>query len=283
MKRSVFSTIPLVFIFNLILAHSAFTGSATISGQEYKRAFTSPRVDMTHSTQLPSSGELHFIISHRFGEVGGGFYDMFGLDLATIRLGFDYGFSDIFAAGAGRSSSGKTYDLYAKTAIARQSDGGFPLAFTAIGGWSVNTLRNIYPEGRDGIAERSSFFLQLAVSRKQGAFSAQLSPMILRNNLDIRINEDLTLFAIPVTTGWKFSRRMAFTVQYIPVFPRPSIFVKNPLSAGIDIDTGGHQFTLLFSNSTGIFEKAVLTETAGDWLNGRIYFGFNLVRIFYLK
>jgi len=258
-------------------------GTLSVSGQDYERAFISPRTGMTHSTALPATGELQFTIGHRFGEIGGGFYDMFGLDLATIRLGFDYGFSDRIAAGAGRSSFGKSYDLFTKVALARQSEGRTPLAITGIAGWSVNTLRNVYPAGSDGIVDRSSFFIQMAVSRRQGALSAQVSPVLFRNNLETRVDEDLTLFALPVTASLKFSRRMAFTMQYIPVFRQPSFFGQNPLSAGLDIDTGGHQFQLLFSNSTGMFEKAVLTDTGGDWTEGKIYFGFNLVRVFYLK
>lgn len=251
--------------------------------QDAERVFISPRMGMTHSTALPASGELQFVISHRFGDVGGGFYDLFGLDLATIRLGFDYGFNDIVSAGIGRSSFGKTYDAFAKVAIAGQKNGGSPVAVTGVAGWSVNTLRNIYPAGNNGLSPRSSVFVQVAVARKQGALSAQVSPMFFRNNLETRINDDLTLFAIPLTASLKFSKRSAVTVQYIPVFNKPFFVGENPLSLGLDFDTGGHQFQLLFSNSTGMFEKAVLTDTQGKWTEGKIYFGFNLVRVFYLK
>jgi len=283
MKRSAFATRIWFCAFALMFSLIDLIAVSPVSGQTYKRAFISPRAGMTHSTALPSAGELHFVIAHRFGEIGGGFYEMFGLDLANIRLGFDYGFNDIFAAGFGRSSFGKTYDLFGKVAFLRQADDGSPLAFTGIGGWSVNTLKDVYAPGNDGISERSSFFLQLAVSRKQGALAAQLSPLVFHNDLEIRTNKNLTVFAVPVTASIKFTRRMAFTVQYIPVFPQPLFFGHNPLSAGLDIDTGGHQFQLLFSNSTGLYEKAVLTDTEGDWTKGRIYFGFNLVRVFYLK
>ena len=283
MKKSAFVTRIWFCAFALLFSLIDLIAVSPVSGQNYKRAFISPRAGMTHSTVLPAAGELHFFIGHRFGEIGSGIYEMFGLDLANIRLGFDYGFNDIFAAGFGRSSYGKTYDLFGKVAFLRQADDGSPLSLTGTGGWSVNTLRDVYASGNDGISERSSFFLQLALSRKQGTFSAQLSPMIFHNDLEIRINEALTVYAIPVTASMKFTRRMAFTVQYIPVFPQPSFFVHNPFSVGLDIDTGGHQFQLLFSNSTGLYEKAVLTDTDGDWLKGRVYFGFNLVRVFYLK
>ena len=253
-----------------------------VIGQDYVRTFTATHVGMTHSSDLAGATELHFNIGHRFGEIGGGFYDMFGLDLATIRLGFDYGITDFLTVGIGRSTFEKTWDIYTKLAALRQSEEGSPVSLTGIAGWSVNTLKNIYPEDNEGFWPRSSIFLQFILARKQGIFSAQLSPIVLRNNYDYRLSEDHSVFALPVTGSLGITKRIAVTVQYIPVFNQPDYFEENPLSLGFDFDTGGHQFQLIFSNSTGMFEKAVLMNTNGSWLDGKIYFGFNLVRVFYL-
>ena len=57
----------------------------------------------------------------------------------------------------------------------------------------------------------------------------------------------------------------------------------NPLSIGVDIETGGHVFQLHFSNLTGMNERAFLTETTGSWDKTEIRFGFNLSRMFQLK
>jgi hypothetical protein len=237
---------------------------------------------MTQSSDLPNTGELHFVISHRFGEIKGGLYDMFGLDLATIRLGFDYGISDVFAVGIGRSTWEKSYDIFSKIALMRQSDDGSPVALTGYVMASVNTLRNFYPEENDGLWNRSSLSGQLMVSRKQGVFSFQVASLFFRNNFETRLEDDLNLFAIPISVSIKIAKRIAFTSQYIPVFDKPSFAGDNPLSFGFDIDTGGHQFQLNFSNSPAMIEKALLTDSYGSWLKGRIYFGFNLVRVFYL-
>jgi hypothetical protein len=55
---------------------------------------------------------------------------------------------------------------------------------------------------------------------------------------------------------------------------------KNPLTIGIDIETGGHVFQLLFTNSRASNDSSFLTETTGDWSKGEISFGFNIVRVF---
>jgi hypothetical protein len=238
---------------------------------------------MTHSSDLPAAGELHFSIGHRFGEIKGGFYNMFGLDLATIRLGFDYGLSDRITIGTGRSTWEKTYDFYLKTGILEQSESGFPFSITGLATWSIATLRNFYPESNSGFTDRSSFSGQLLLARRQGKVSFQVSPSAFRNNFEVRDNGPLFLFYFPVTTAVRITKRLAISLQYIPVINRPAYSSENPLSIGFDIDTGGHQFQLIFSNSTGVFEKNLLTNTEGIWGDGKIYFGFNLIRVFYIK
>ena len=58
---------------------------------------------------------------------------------------------------------------------------------------------------------------------------------------------------------------------------------KNPLSLGVDLDTGGHLFQLVLSNSQRMFDQALYTQTSGDWTKGSLFFGFNLIREFNLK
>src|SRR5215207_3484603 len=72
---------------------------------EYAAAsFKTNRVINLHSLESTSSGVLDAKISHRFGFINGGAYELFGLDQATIRIGLDYGISDRLTVGAGRSN-----------------------------------------------------------------------------------------------------------------------------------------------------------------------------------
>ena len=63
----------------------------------------------------------------------------------------------------------------------------------------------------------------------------------------------------------------------------PENVAYNPLSIGIDIETGRHVFQLHFSNAVGMNERAFLSDDNGNWLNGDIHFGFNLSRVFQIK
>lgn len=273
MKNSYFFLIPIVL----------FVLCIPVNAQDNpERIFTSTRIGMTHSTELPYSGELHFLVGHKFGELKEGFYDFFGLDLATIRFGFDYGITDDLMAGIGRSTFEKTYDIFIKGAFLRQSKGGSPLALTGVISSSVNTLRDFYPENENNLWSRTTLTAQLIAGHKAGILSLQAAPMLMRENFEIRSGNDLTLFAFPIGAGIKISKRFTFTTQYIPVFNKPEFAGENPFSVSFDINTTDHQFQLIFANNRGLFEKSVITNTEGEWGRGQIYFGFNLVREFEL-
>ena len=77
---------------------------------------------------------------------------------------------------------------------------------------------------------------------------------------------------------------MALVVDYFYVSNGlPHSTGSNPLSVGVDIETGGHVFQLHFSNTSGMNERAFITETTNKWGKGDIQFGFNLSRVFNLK
>jgi hypothetical protein len=62
-----------------------------------------------------------------------------------------------------------------------------------------------------------------------------------------------------------------------------SLQIYDPLSVGFDIETGGHVFQLIFTNSVAMIEKGFIGETTGSWGKGDIHFGFNISRVFTLK
>ena len=83
----------------------------------------------------------------------------------------------------------------------------------------------------------------------------------------------------------KLSKRMSINAEYnyVPPDQVVSTNIHNSLSFGIDLETGGHVFQLIFSNSEGMIGPAYLTKTPGEWDNGDIFFGFNISRAFNMK
>ena len=52
----------------------------------------------------------------------------------------------------------------------------------------------------------------------------------------------------------------------------------NPLGAGVEIETGGHVFSLMFTNAGPIVETEFLTNTTNSWEDGGYRF-----QLYYLK
>lgn len=249
--------------------------------------FKATRVINTQSIETPSEGVLQFVIQHRFGTLNQGAYELWGLDQSTIRLGFDYGITDWLSIGVGRSSFQKTYDGGVKVKILRQSTGkvNMPITVAYFAGMYVNSLRWADPDRDNYFSSRLSYAHQLLIARKFGdCLSVQITPTLIHRNLVetvARGNDDLGLgFA----GRFKITKRLSVNWDYVYLMKNESMQdLTNSLSLGLDIETGGHVFQLHVTNSQGMFERAFVSETTGNWLDGDIYFGFNISRVFTLK
>ncbi|RMF02973.1 MAG: hypothetical protein D6772_02795 [Bacteroidetes bacterium] len=250
-------------------------------------AFKTNRVINLHSIENTSAGVLDIKISHRFGMLNRGAYDLFGLDNATIRIGGDYGVTDRLTIGAGRSSYEKTYDGFVKYKFLRQSTGKrrMPVTAAALSSIAVEGLRWANPDRENYFSSRLNYTLQLIVGRKfSESFSLQFSPTLVHRNL-VRFSEEAhDVLAGALAGRIKLSKRVALNAEYIYVLPDQLLpGYRNTLSLGFDIETGGHVFQLHFTNSTSMIEKGFVTETTGDWLDGGIHFGFNVSRVFTVR
>ena len=77
---------------------------------------------------------------------------------------------------------------------------------------------------------------------------------------------------------------MALTLEYFYQFNNNTQKVNyDPLGIGLEIETGGHVFQLVFANSQAMIEQQFITHTSGNFFDGDIHFGFNITRAFQLK
>jgi len=261
-------------------------GMDSIPQKEYvTNAFKSSRVINGQSMEMIGAGVLDFRILHRFGEVNQGIYDMFGLDQASMRIGLDYGINKNLAVGIGRSTFKKEFDGFIKYRVMQQSKGkkSCPMSIVLVWGSTLNTLKA--PDSfKIDFKNRAAFYYQAIIGRKfTNRLSLQITPTFLHRNFVATGDENET-YSLGMGGRFKISKRIAFVIDYflnLNGFPK-DVF-ENPLSIGIDIETGGHVFQLHFSNTAGMNERAFITETTGKWGEGEIRFGFNLSRVFTLK
>jgi hypothetical protein len=245
-------------------------------------AFKSTRVIHAHSIEMLHKNNLDLRIMHRFGFINSGVKQLYGLDNASMRISFDYGLTDNTTIGFGRSTFRKELDFFLKARLLQQTKGTGAVPFSLIiaaGGlvWTEESFEPVKP----GFSDRSSYYVQLVAGRKfSPAFSLQLSPILVHSSTPANAGDDKTIFAMGGGARLKVSKRMAITLDYHHPFGRLSPINTDPLSAGVDIETGGHVFQLQFSNATGMNERAYITQTTGNFFKGDIRFGFNLSRIF---
>lgn len=257
--------------------------------------FKSPRVVNGHSIEMVAPGAMEFRISHRFGRLNSGGYNLWGLDQSTIRFGFDFGVLDWFSVGVGRSSYEKTYDSFIKFRLLRQKENSTSWS----GLLSVNYVSGIIMRGQDFLddryndqfSNRMSYYHMLLVGRKiNNRISVQLTGAVTFQNL-VETTLDANLrSAVGVAGRFKLSNRIAITAEYFYRIPfQNSDFSEsfqenyNSLSLGFDIETGGHVFQLHFTNSLPMMERGFINETSGNWLDGDVHFGFNITREFTIR
>jgi hypothetical protein len=254
-------------------ASSTFKGSRIINGQ---------------SIETRGKGELEFIFAHRFGYVSSGSYELFGLDQAFVRLGLEYGITDNFGVGFGRNSFDKTMDGYLRYKLIKQSNGGvnFPVTITAFGSAALRTSPRTQDATYDiQLVDRLAYTAQVLIARKFSPnFSMQIMPTLVHKNTVDKKIETNNVYALGFAGRLKISGSIALTSEY---YHRFNVGISNPyynaVGVGIDIETGGHVFQLIFTNTRGLMERAFITETEGDVRNGDFSLGFNVTRAFQVK
>jgi Membrane bound beta barrel domain (DUF5777) len=250
-------------------------------------AFKSTRVIMSHSMELLKPGTMDFRILHRFGNINEGASEFFGLDHATMRMGFDFGITKNLMLGIGRSTNKKEFDGFLKYRIMHQATGpqSVPFSLLAAVGGTLQALKWNDPSKGYVFSDRMAYYYQIIIGRKfSDRISLQLSPTLLHRNLASTANDPNDLYALGAGGRLKLSKRISLNLDYYYRFnPNTADETHNPLSVGFDFETGGHVFQLHFTNAVGMNERIFLTETTNDWVKGDIQFGFNLSRIFQIK
>jgi len=273
------------------------------SSNEIKYAtasFKTTRVINGHSLENVHKGVLDVKISHRFGTIGGsegGSYNLWGLDNATMRLGFDYGVTEYLTVGVGRSTYKKTYDAFFKVKLLRQSSGkrNMPITLSYVPTIAVKTAPRPPADRKNYFHSKLSFSHQLIIGRKfSEATTVQLMPSVVHNNLAELAGDPNNIYAIGIGGRQKISKRVSINVEYYYQLPGNKLEEKkdpstgaiirkasiNSLSVGFDIETGGHVFQLHFTNSRAMNESGFIAETTDQWDKGEILFGFNISRVF---
>jgi hypothetical protein len=274
-------------------------------------AFKTTKVVNLQSLELVDAGVFDFKMSHRFGALNSGAakfnsedaVNAFGLDVATIRLGGEYGVNENLMVGLGRYNvkTEKGVDAYVKYRLMHQtSDNKKPLSVLLMAAVDYkNTQYNRTIIGINGPVsvpwgitgkQRISFVGQVIIGKKvNDDFSWVISPTVVRSGLNqvynvssesfVSTGASQTQFALGMGFRNKLSARTSLNMEYIPILNGNGDFY-NSFSVGFDIETGGHVFQVDFTNSLGLNESMFISRNTERWGAAGVRLGFNLHRVF---
>lgn len=250
------------------------------TNDEVIATFKALKIVNLESTKLLGKKELYLVIAHRFGSIEDGIEGFFGLDNAVTQIKFVYGLTSKFSISAARSED--AYDFSGKYLIIPQKNNGFP--FTIVGFNSITisnrVQKELYP--RMEFQDKLAYTTQILMARKWNEkLSIEIAPTYFHENFVVNDFQENSQFALGFGGRYKVSKRVSINADYAAHFNRTVTSVyKNPISLGVDVDTGGHVFQMHFTNSQGIHEVGFLGNTTGDLGKGDLFFGFNLIRVF---
>ncbi|NLU93727.1 DUF5777 family beta-barrel protein [Chitinophaga sp. Ak27] len=266
--------------------------------------YKSTRIIQGQSTETLRKHELDFRVAHRFGDAGGEFggtKTFFGTDNSTdIRIAFEYGISDNLMVGISRSKgAGNLRQLYEGLVkyrfLQQTTDNYVPVSVAVFGNMVISGMPSATdktaPDYFGTTADRMTYVAQALVSRKFAErLSLTLMPTYVHRNR-VSYMDMNNMFALGAAGRLKLSKRLGLLAEYYYPFRTTeskdyfkSLGTKfyNPLGVGLEIETGGHVFSITFTNSTAILENQFIPETTTSWLQGQFRWGFNISRRFTL-
>ena len=266
-------------------ADSLLNAMGSDTKDERVAIFKSSRFILTQTTETVKKHNLNFLVIHRFGDFagkngGGKLY--YGLDdIADVYLGFEYGVTDNLNIDIGRSTIGGLADLEIKYALLHQTTQSSPLAITVIGESGARPYGTYTTFG-----DRVSYFGQLILARKfSPGFALQLAPSIVQDNQPMPNAPGNTesFVSLNATARFRLTKHLGLIVDYAHPFSSYRSTANgfhDPLGFGLEMETGGHVFTINVTNTRAVSEINYLSDTESTYSKGQYRVGFTISRMF---
>lgn len=266
---------------------------------KYTRAtFNSTKIINMQSTEMVSKGGLQFMISHHFSYIwnkGAGSENVgqfLGLNsgVAHTYLSFEHAPKSWLNLGVAMAGSSK-YEAWAKFKLLRQQTGlkNIPVSVVLVSLGNVNTAKD--PD-HSFAGNKLAFMNQLLIARKfSDKFSLELIPTWIHFNIvPYGINNSNEVFSMGIGGKYKATSNLNLTLEYSRqlnmyenlITKNGSILSYQPnlLSAGIEVNTGGHLFQFYVGNTINSSNIDQLARNSSSIKDGNFAFGFTINRSF---
>jgi len=295
-----------LFVYLFILATNCFSQSLidTSHSRQLPPTWNDTRLINSPTTKTVAPGFMEVYFMHRLGSIGtasnGGFHTLYGFDVASdVLFGFDFGITKRFMVGVCRSKAQELIDVYGKYRLLDQKIGGSPVSIAVNEDFGITpedttTLYSGTMEGesRRNISDRFSYLSQVIIaSRINKSLSVEVVPTLsYRNHIIEAVNTNNNTYdenAIPalgIAGRYMFNRTIGIVVDYTYIMSQYRVDNPTPyynaLSAGIELNTGGHVFEINLSNTSGLVSNNFIPNTTDTWLKGGFKLGFTIARNF---
>lgn len=287
-----------------ILAFSVAQDSAAVETKEApkqkftKATFNSSKIINMQSVEMGTKGTMQFMVSHHFSylwtkDAGSqNLAQFFGLNsgIARTYLSFDYSPQTWLNLGVALAGSSK-YEAWAKFKLLRQQTGvkNIPVSVVLYSMMNVNTATN--PDITFA-GNKFAFMNQLLIARKvTDRFSVQVMPTWIHFNIvPYGINNSHEVFSLGLGAKYKATNTLNVTLEYARqlnmyknlVTKNGSIISYEPdlLSAGIEINTGGHLFQFYVGSTMDASNIDQLARNTSKIKDKNLAFGFTINRSF---
>ena len=255
----------------------SWTRTAAPAPQEFRlfhsdQAFNLPTAETLHK------GEMQFEVAHRFEEpIQTGHETYYGLDSHVhMRLALGYAVTDRFTITAARSNAYGNVDLRLKYRFFERP-GAVPVMLAAQGGLGWNS--NFHPDGGGGFdGEQMQYYASLIFNtRFGGRLALGLVPSYVTNS-DLFDSSDPHTFAVGGYAQYYLLKNFSVLAE---MNHRVSGFARghDAVAAGFEIETGGHSFKMMVTNSVFLNPSTYLAGSDFAFADDQWRFGFIITRL----
>jgi hypothetical protein len=286
MKLKMFSRLFLITVIVLMLG----VGNLLFSQEEqigWKRSSSPepPELHLFHSTQslnLPTAetlqkGNFEFEISHRFiPTIQSGIKKLFGFDgPVNMRIALGYAVTNKLVVTLGRSNLNDNLDFWAKyKAIQIQSE-SFPVLIGVRGGVAWNTD---VPGHSAGESKNFQYYAQLIFNTLYDKrLGIGIVPSYLCNSY-IFYGDNQYSFTIGGNLQFYLTRVLSLLFEFNSTVTGFRT-IHNPVAFGFELETGGHFFKILLTNSASLNPSQFLAGADLPFNGGEWRLGFNITRL----
>ncbi len=273
----------------LLICYSfLFVGSYHVTAQEEDKGkdpvrapFESTVLIDNQTVIIPYAKTLEFDMIHRFGTMGNGKSDLFGLYApgANIRLGLTYSLMDNLALGVGFTKLNKYVDFNVKYAIIKQTrDWSMPISLTYYGNMAIDTReKELFEESSYRLSSFNELIVATRINKK---LSLQVTPSFSYfNSVDSGLKNYIV--GAGLNGRYKFSSQSSFIFDYNQQLTDHDgvIDVKPNLGFGLEVSTSSHAFQIFVSSFQSILPQHNMMFNENEFNNEGLLIGFNITRL----